>query len=155
MHVYVLRHADAEPHAASDAERRLTPKGEVQAAQVARFCESHGVKPDVILSSPLRRAQQTAKVVAAKLDATLLTADWLACGAEPEDVVAKLAGHRKASAVMLVGHEPDLGRLVAYLVGTRHGEAFHIRKASLTALELHAHREGGARLEFSLPVKFM
>ena len=155
MHLFLLRHADAETHAATDAQRRLTEKGEEQAAGVARFCASNGVKPDVILSSPILRAQQTATTVAEKLGIDLREADWLACGAEPADVVKKLDEHRKMAAVMLVGHEPDLGRLVSFLLGTRQREAIHVRKASLTALEVLVHREGGARLDFSIPVKFM
>jgi phosphohistidine phosphatase len=155
MNLYILRHADAEPHCANDAERRLTGKGEQQASQVARFCEAHGLKVDVVLTSPFRRARQTAKPVAEHLGVEMREEGWLASGAEPADVIAKLADFKKMPAVMIVGHEPDLGRLISHLLGAKGGEAIHVRKASLTALEVLALREGGARLDFSVPVKFM
>lgn len=155
MHLYLLRHADADTQAPSDAGRELSEKGLEQAARVASFCSAYKLKLDVILSSPLIRAQQTAKRVAEKLRVDLRTADWLACGASPVGIVSELAGLRKVDSVMLVGHEPDLSGLVAHLLGTTRREVILIRKASLTALEILAFREGGARLDFSIPAKLM
>jgi phosphohistidine phosphatase len=155
MLLYLLRHADADTEAQSDAERALSKKGEEQAARVGRFCERNDIKPAVILASPLRRAQQTAKVVAEKLGVELVTVRWLACGAEPAAVLGELAGRRKFASVMLVGHEPDLSCLVSHLLGGADHNVILIRKASLTALELLAFRLGGGQLQFSIPVKLM
>jgi len=155
MHLYILRHADADTEAPSDAERALSEKGEDQAARVARFCEKNGIKPAAILASPLRRAQQTGKLVAEKLGVELVTAPWLACGAKHATVLAELAGRRKLASVMLVGHEPDLSSLVTHLLGTDDNNVVLIRKASLTALELLAFRLGGGQLQFSIPAKLM
>jgi phosphohistidine phosphatase len=155
MLLYILRHADADTQAATDDERRLSEKGARQAEQVGRFCDSHGVRPALILTSPVRRALQTARIVAEELEAELREARWLACGAEPADVAAKLSAHRNLASAMIVGHEPDLGHLIAWLLGVPQGEVIRVRKASLTALEVAAFRQGGARLDFSIPVKFM
>ena len=56
---------------------------------------------------------------------------------------------------MLVGHEPDLSALVAHLLGMSSGERIEIRKASLTRLTLHALEPDSARLDFSVPCRFM
>lgn len=154
MKLYLLRHADAETEAATDAERALSEKGKAQANRVAEFCERQDVKPAVIIASPLRRAQQTAKVLAEKLGIELETAPWLACGATPVGTLRQLSG-RKHPSVMLVGHEPDLGLLVGHLLGIGKGGAVHVRKASLFLLEIAAFQAGGGRLEWSIPAKMM
>ncbi|MES2920977.1 MAG: phosphohistidine phosphatase SixA [Verrucomicrobiota bacterium] len=153
MKLYLLRHADAATEAATDDERTLSTKGLKQGKCVARFCRQQGVDPVVILSSPLPRAQQTAKPVADKLGIKIETAPWLACGCEPEQVLRQLA-ERKEVSLMLVGHEPDFSSLVAALVGAG-SEAIRVRKASLVLLEVTEFRPGGARLEWSVPVKMM
>ena len=151
MELYILRHADADTEAATDSARTLSEKGEEQAREVAQFCRAHGIQPEVIFASPLIRAQQTAKPVAKELGIEVTTARWLACGARPETILAEIGDAR---AVMLVGHEPDLGNLIAHLLGAASG-SIHVRKASLTHIELPLPRKGGGRLEFSIPVRMM
>ena len=70
MHLYLLRHAEAADRAPSDAARELTALGSEQAQTVGIFCKKHGIKPNLILTSPFRRAAQTADLVAAKLGLT-------------------------------------------------------------------------------------
>ena len=154
MQLHILRHADADTKAATDSARTLSGKGEEQAREVAQFCRAQGIQPDVIFASPLIRAQQTAKPVAKELNVEVTTAPWLACGAKPEVILAELAGLKNVSAVMLVGHEPDLGNLIAHLLGAESG-SIHVRKASLTTVEVLLPRKGGGRLEFSIPVRMM
>ena len=151
MQLYILRHADADTEAATDSARTLSEKGEEQARKVAQFCRGNGIQPEVIFASPLIRAQQTAKPVAKELRVEVTTARWLACGAKPEAILAEIGDAR---AVMLVGHEPDLGNLIAHLLGAASG-SIHVRKASLTFVEVLLPRRGGGRLEFSMPVRLM
>jgi len=155
MQLYLLRHADADTKAATDDARTLSEKGAEQALRVADFCNARGLKPDAILSSPLPRAHQTAKAVAEVFDVKVVTVPWLACGAVPSATVAQLKERRSHPSIMLVGHEPDMSRLVAYFLGTGKADIIHIRKASLTALEVMAFQAGGGRLDFSIPVKLM
>ena len=154
MQLYLLRHADAETEAATDPARTLSEKGEEQAIKVAQFCRAHGIQPGVIFASPLVRAQQTAKPVAKELRVEVTTARWLACGARPDVILAELASLENVPAVMLVGHEPDLGNLIAHLLSAASG-SIHVRKASLTLLEVLVPRKGGGRLEFSMPVRLV
>ena len=152
MQLYILRHADADTEAATDAARTLSEKGEEQAREVARFCSRHEIQPDAIFASPLIRAQQTAKPVAKDLRLEVTTARWLTCGATPEGILAELAALKDVAAAMLVGHEPDLGHLIAHLLGGERG-SIHVRKASLTLVEVLVPRKGGGHLEFSIPVR--
>jgi phosphohistidine phosphatase len=154
MHLYILRHANADTEAAADSARTLSAKGEEQAREVSHFCGTHGIRPDVIFASPFIRAQQTAKPVAKELNVDVTTARWLACGARPEKILAELAALEDDRTVMLVGHEPDLGDLIAHLLGAANG-SIHVRKASLTLVEVLMPRNGGGRLEFSIPVRMM
>ena len=155
MQLYLLRHADADTNAPSDDERTLSDKGETQALRVADFCKAHALKPAAILASPLPRAQQTAAAIGEKFGMDVITERWLACGAVPATVLGYLAEMNEHPAVMLVGHEPDLSRLVAHLLGAGRSDVIHIRKASLTAIEILAFRAGGGWLDFSVPVKLM
>lgn len=153
MQLYLLRHADAETVAPTDDQRFLSEKGMMQAARIARFCDAHEIRPSVILSSPLRRAHQTAQEVAGHLKATVITVRWLACGARPAGTLERLDEYKTSPSVMLVGHEPDLSELVSFLINAQHGSV-HIRKGSLTLIDLRELKAGCGRLEFSIPARF-
>ena len=154
MNLYILRHANADTEAATDAARELSEKGCEQAKKVAQFCAGQGIQPEVIFASPLIRAQQTAKPVAKELGMEVTTARWLSSGAKPEGILTALATLKEVSAVMLVGHQPDLGELISHLLGASEG-SINVRKASLTLVEVLVPREGGGRLEFSIPARLM
>lgn len=156
MVVYFLRHAEAEPDAGSDFERKLTPKGLEQAARVGKFLLSNGLLPDAIVASPVIRAMQTAKAVAKKLaSAGLVEGSWLACGMTAATCIEELRAYSELSTVMLVGHEPDFSDAIAAMLGAPDPDAFNIRKASLTAIEIGGLCAGGGRLQFLVPVRLM
>ncbi|MEP6670642.1 MAG: phosphohistidine phosphatase SixA [Chthoniobacter sp.] len=155
MLLYLLRHADADMPAPSDEARPLSEKGIDQAKKVARFCEAHDMQLSLILTSPLRRAHETAKPVAAALRAELVIAPWLASGMHPQAALEELRAYRAQSSVMLVGHEPDFSQFAAHLLGLPTNTAINVRKASLTLLEIDVFRAGAASLQFSLPCKLM
>ncbi len=155
MLLYLLRHADADTPAPNDDARALSEKGIAQAKKVARFCEAHEVQLSLILSSPLRRAHETAKPVAEVLRAELMVVPWLSSGMHPQAALEELRAHREQNGVMLVGHEPDFSQLAAHLLGLPTNTAISVRKASLTLLELDVFRAGAARLHFSIPCKLM
>jgi phosphohistidine phosphatase len=155
MNLYLLRHAEAIDHAKKDADRYLTDKGVSQAKTVARFCRDFGIVPDVILTSPYRRAEETADIVARKLGVKLVTAPFLISGMQPEDAFREWDGYSSLASVMLVGHEPDFSQLTAELIGLPEGSRIQLRKASLTHLEFEQPSPGSATLHFVLPVKFM
>ena len=155
MELYLLRHADADTIAETDDGRPISEKGVGQARKVARFCEAREMGDLRVLTSPLRRTHETAEIVARHLGAELQVVPWLKSGMRPQTALEHLHEYAEDKAVMLVGHEPDLSALVAHLLGMSSGERIEIRKASLTRLTLHALEPDGARLDFSVPCRFM
>ncbi len=100
---------------------------------------------DVILSSPLVRARQTAEIVAAdlKLAKRLVFADALKPGGDAKKIVQNISGLKKVPGnALLVGHEPDLGELLSLLVTGKNGAGFALKKAGLAKLEIEGLRSG-------------
>ena len=156
MLLYLLRHAEAEPHRADDFSRRLTEKGEKQARSVGAFLADRGISPDLILSSPVLRAKETATLVAKELKVGAPTeVSWLACGMNPERGLSELAGYARLGSVMIVGHEPDFSILVAHLLDLGSSASVNISKASLSCIEISRPVPGSGVLKFLLPVKLI
>ena len=157
MLLYLFRHADAVVQASSDAARPLSDKGTAQAKLAGHFCRAHDLIPDLILTSPLQRAEQTARLFAEEIGApkSVTVEAFLACGMNPETALRELKTYKKLGSVMLVGHEPDLGRLASWLLGSSAFGKIRIRKASLTVFDLDIADPDSAVLQFSIPVKLM
>lgn len=155
VRLFLLRHAEAEAEALTDAERALTDLGREQAARVGEFCRRHHIRPDLVLSSPFRRALETARPVAEAIGAECVVEGFLASGMRPEDAHRELGAYRRAHGIMLVGHQPDLGWLAASLIGLTRSEGFSVPKASLTALEVSFFGPNGGKLKYTLPPQLM
>src|SRR3954471_16673626 len=102
MLLYILRHADADTVAQTDDQRRLSAKGRKQAEHVAQFCAAHDLHPDLILTSPLPRAQETAQFVADETRTELLVVPWLASGMKPATGLEEVQKYRGRPSLMLV-----------------------------------------------------
>ncbi len=156
MLLYVFRHADAVSVAASDDERPLSEKGMAQVKKVARFCSNNELLPDMILTSPIRRAQKTAEIFSVETDVKrVLSVEFLRSGMTPEQAIKELADYKEFASVMIVGHEPDFSELVASLLGMPDRERLRLRKASLTAIDVPELKPAAGILQFSIPVKLM
>lgn len=155
MVIYFLRHAEAEADADTDFDRKLTEKGQEQAEKAGAFLLKNELKPDVILTSPVVRARQTAKAVAKKLGMEFEEAQWLSCGMAAQTCLKELRACDKKAAVLLVGHEPDFSEVIAALIGAGEADALKIRKTSLTAIELRTYKCGAGQLQFLVPVRLM
>ncbi len=113
MRLWIVRHAPAEDPTAEghDAARALTPKGRERFEQAVRGLRVLDARFDLILHSPLLRAVQTAELLAPLSQGRLQVAPELAL--EPsEDLLALCEGR----SVALVGHEPHVSTLVAWLI---------------------------------------
>ncbi len=111
MDLILWRHAEAED-GPPDLERHLTPRGQKHAAQVAKWLLQRLPARFVVLASPARRAQETAQA----LGAAVRTVPALAPGAAVRDILAAAEWPDRKSAVVVVGHQPDLGCAAAFLV---------------------------------------
>ena len=132
MDLLLWRHADAEP-GARDLERDLTAKGRKQAKRVADWLREWLPRETRVLASPANRARQTAEA----LTKSFATDAALAPGSGADQVLAAAGWPDEDGAVLIVGHQPTLGRAAALaLTGTP--ADWSIRKASVWWL---SHRE--------------
>ncbi|MGH8689531.1 MAG: SixA phosphatase family protein [Burkholderiales bacterium] len=124
MDLIVWRHAEAED-GVPDLERKLTQKGRKQAERVAGWLLQRLPARFAVIASPAARAQQTAQAlgVPVKTDRTL------APGAPPAAIVQASGWPGTKGAVVIVGHQPDLGRALADLLGAH--ASFSIKKGAL------------------------
>jgi len=112
MHVFLVRHAKAEP-GDPDELRPLAKKGRKQAKELGERFARDGV--DAVISSPLLRARETANAIAKATNNDVVTDERLAPGATPADIRAVAEG--RGERVVVVGHQPDFGRAAAALSG--------------------------------------
>jgi phosphohistidine phosphatase len=127
--LYLIRHGVAEQRGEAwpdDAKRPLTARGIARLRRSARGLARAGIGFDVIVTSPLVRARQTAETMAAELDPRplIVTMEALAPDGSQQAVIAELEKQAKRSRIALVGHEPALGELAAKLAGLRQPLAF-------------------------------
>jgi phosphohistidine phosphatase len=144
MELYFLRHgiaADVGPAGSGDAGRPLTKEGVTKLKAATRGLRRLGVAPDVLLSSPLVRARQTAEIVAYELELELQLADALAPGCTVERLLDLLGQHRDAERAMVVGHEPDFSAMIGALTG---GSRVLIKKGGLGRVDLDVTEASGA-----------
>jgi phosphohistidine phosphatase len=120
----VWRHAEAED-GMPDLERRLTAKGRKQAERVAQWLLQRLPARFAVIASPAARAQQTAEA----LGVPVKTDRSLAPGATPAAIVKACGWPGYKGAVVVVGHQPDLGRALAELLGAQAG--LSIKKGAL------------------------
>jgi phosphohistidine phosphatase len=157
MRIYFLRHGRADRsswHGINDYERPLTLDGKERMARQAEFMAEMDLGLDVILSSPLTRALQTAEIVAERLNLLdrCFEDELLEPGMGPADLATSLEKYPHADAIMLVGHEPDFSRTIGYLIGD--GEVV-CKKGSLARVDLVDAGELSGVLVYLIPPKVM
>jgi phosphohistidine phosphatase len=112
MRLLLVRHADALP-GDPDEVRRLSPDGRAAAQALGKRLAEEGVRPNAILTSPLLRARETGDALAAALGCAAEPSEALAPGATAASVEKAVAG--RGQTVIVVGHQPDCGRIAAAL----------------------------------------
>jgi phosphohistidine phosphatase len=140
MMLYLLRHGVAEETepGGDDRSRRLTARGRVKIQKATAGMRALGLELDVILTSPLPRAAETAAIVAAACGKESAPRELPALAPGPAaSVVPALRPFARRSHVMLVGHEPGLGQLASLLLtGSTEGMALDLKKGGCVAIEL-------------------
>lgn len=151
VRVHLLRHAhagDAFEWIGDDDLRPLTKKGRGQSERLGRFLEAHAVRPDVIVTSPLVRARQTAEIVAEALGMTVKVDPRLGSGFGKRDLWS-LLDETGAREVMLVGHDPDFSALLNYLIDAA---GMNMKKGALATIDLHTKLgDGEGELRWLVP----
>jgi len=151
LQVWIFRHADAEESSESgkDEDRALTRDGVRRAAAVGRGLAALQPGIEAILTSPYRRARETARVAAQALGlAKVVDSRSLEPGRDPKAVARELeqSGWRAA---LLVGHQPLLGEIIGFLVFGDPRREVPLRKASVAHVSWTP--AGGGALEALYP----
>jgi phosphohistidine phosphatase len=139
--IYVIRHGLAEERGdkwPDDSKRPLTDEGMSRLRKSVRGLSRLGVTCDVVLTSPLVRAKQTAEIVAAGLTPrpSIVTTDSLSPDGGFAAVIVELEKQARKKRIALVGHEPGIGELAARLIGSRH--AIEFKKGAVCRIDLEA-----------------
>jgi phosphohistidine phosphatase len=150
MQLYFLRHGEADwpGWTKPDDERPLTDFGKKEVRQVAKFLSRLKVKADLIVTSPLPRALQTAEVAAEELKTKLRQDEALEPGFGITELRAVVKRHG-SKVLMLVGHEPDFSSVISALTGA----FLKLSKAGVALVDIDLETEKG-RLLWLFPPKF-
>jgi phosphohistidine phosphatase len=157
--LYVIRHGIAEERGDAwpdDTKRPLTEDGVARMRKTARALERLGVTFDVVLTSPLVRAHQTAEIVASAYSPKppVVNVDALAPGGSSSAVIAELEKHAKKKRIAIVGHEPGIGELAAKLAGMRVDLEF--KKGGMARIDVEAlPPKGPGMLRWFVPPRFL
>lgn len=163
MKLYILRHGEAvergDPKFKQDADRPLTVKGVQRTKLLAHTLRQLEIPLDVIFTSPLRRARETAEIIerGLRLHGRLEFTPHLAPGGDAEKLLTQLNALRPAPrSVLLVGHEPELSGLISLLATGGPNLLLALKKGALCRLEVEHLRCGRcASLEWLLPPRLV
>ena len=153
MNLILLRHGKAEDlNPDGDGARALVEKGRKQARRAAKLLKRVKLLPDIVLTSPLVRARQTADEFCetAGIPGAIIQG-WLACGMNPQQALQELAAFGEFQHVAIVGHEPDFSRLIEWVVGAS-GGSVEMKKGAIACLQVTPPARHGT-LVFLIPPK--
>jgi phosphohistidine phosphatase len=161
MEIIVLRHAPAGERVdwaktgRPDSERPLTQDGRKRAREAARGLALFVGSADLVATSPWARARETAEYAAKALCAPLVTSNYLLPHRSPASLAAWLSGLGDKR-VVLVGHEPHLSKVAAWLLtGSASRSFLGLKKAQALLIETRKAAAGSATLAWSLPPRVL
>jgi phosphohistidine phosphatase len=145
MIVYFLRHASAGTRRATpqqDEKRPLDKEGVEQCADVGRLLASMDILPDLIVSSPLKRATQTASLVANEIgyEEKIQLTPAMRPAATYESFRELLRACGNAEAIMVVGHNPTISRFLSLLVTGSNDKAIEMKKGGVARVDYNPKR---------------
>ncbi len=139
MEIYLLRHGIAEQSASTgrDADRRLTEDGRNKLCRVLKRAHAAGVRPSLILTSPYKRAVETAEIASRELgyQGKVVRVEALTPDSSPPDVWNEIRQRRDEAAILLAGHEPLFSAIFAFLLGSTRA-IVNFRKGALARIDV-------------------
>ena len=141
MNLYVLRHASAGTSRMNpklDDKRALDRDGKQQCMLLGRYMNALNLQFDVVASSPLKRALQTASLVGTEIgyEAKVLVTEALSPSASFAAFKRFLEEMNGRENVLVVGHNPNLQQFMGQLIGTNGRDCFRLRKAGMARFDL-------------------
>jgi phosphohistidine phosphatase len=144
MNLYLMRHANAglrRDNPILDAKRALIKDGKDQCMLMARVLSALKVQVDVIVSSPLKRALQTAQFVGTEMgyEAKVEISPALGLDADFAAFQQMLAKYSDCEGVLVVGHNPNLFQFLGRLITGNGAAAIRMRKGSIARVDMDRH----------------
>jgi phosphohistidine phosphatase len=144
MNLYLMRHANAglrRDNPALDAKRALIKEGKDQCMLMGRVLSAFKVQIDVIISSPLKRALQTAQFVGTEIgyDGKVEISPGLGLNADYAAFQQMLAKYADREGVLVVGHNPNLFQFLGRMITGNGGAAIRMRKGSVARVDMDNH----------------
>lgn len=140
MDLFILRHGEAGQRVSAgrgDFQRPLTAAGQKEISDIARSLKDLGIKLDVVITSPLKRAHQTASIVAKTFKIEKKMQDWAELSPEGKrlDLYKKLLQLKQQSSVLVVGHEPYLSGMISEMIfDGNNGGRITLKKSGLARI---------------------
>ncbi len=162
MKIYLIRHSNAvdpgTPGYEDDSLRPLTEKGRDKMKDIASALKELDVKPDLIVSSPYVRAQQTAEILAKvlKYKQELAFSEALVPMGNADNIIGEINEKYSVDELVLVGHEPCLSVLIGTLIAGNPELTINLKNGGVCCLssdDLHTERK--AVLEWLLTPKIL
>jgi len=158
MRLIIIRHATAIPRGTpdiADDDRPLTRKGRRRFRAAARGLARVEPQPDLLLTSPLPRARQTADIAAAAWGKIKPKKTDVLAGGSFTEVAGVLDKLPRDSSVAVVGHEPDVSELLAAIVGSKDAAAFTFKKGGAAAVDVAGPLGQGGVLLWAMPPRLL
>lgn len=159
MKLYIIRHAHAELRhefaktGRPDRERPLVEKGFQRMDQVLSFFHQHEEKIDKFLVSPYTRCQETASICHQFFpEAEVQTSDHLAPDHSAKRLY-ELIQKQELDSLAVIGHEPDLGQFISWLLFRQATDHFPMKKAGIAKMDLY--KDGRAYLKWMISPKLL
>lgn len=143
MDLFVLRHGEAGksiPTGSSDSKRPLTVAGERELIIISRALRKMGVRLDVIFTSPLKRARQTADIVAKEFKAQdkIRQLQELSPEGNKKALYQNLSSFKEGTSILLVGHNPYLSEMVSEIVTDEKSLRLDLKKGGIVRIRVIA-----------------
>lgn len=139
MELYLLRHGIAEDSAPGgrDADRALTAEGKRKLKEIFKAALQADLRPTLIVSSPYKRAKETAAIAAKALSypADILESNALVPNAHPQELWEEVRMHKSEARLLLVSHEPLLSSASAFLLNAS-GMRVDFKKGAILRVDL-------------------
>jgi len=141
LELFIIRHGlagDPFEDIAMDNERPLTKKGKEKMKEIAKGMRKMKMHFDIVLTSPLLRARETAEIINAycgKNEGPMET-ELLAPGASYKSLIKFLNTHKDADRIAIVGHEPFLSGFASYCLSNHENSFICLKKGGALMLEI-------------------
>jgi phosphohistidine phosphatase len=141
MDLFILRHGEAGktiPSGSTDSKRPLTVTGEKEMVIISKALRKMGVRLDVILTSPLKRARQTADIVAKEFKAQnkLRQMRELSPEGDKKALYQNLSSFKEGTSILLVGHSPYLSEMVSEIVSDDSSVRLDLKKGGIVRIRV-------------------